>query len=113
MTRTLVLAAADLAVGVFLIQYARHRERRDPDGVAVVGVVMVFCALMLVAFTAWHHRPLPTEGPSSPPVPPTGPLATRAAYAPDFPCSEAVVIRASPACRPPLRGGCHRKSWWL
>ena len=113
MTRTLVLAAADLAVGVLLLLYARYREQRDREGVAVAGFVMVLFAVTLVAMTAWHHRPIPTERPTSPSVAPTAPLATRAAYAPDFPCSEAVVIRASPACRPPLRGGCHRKSWWL
>ena len=45
---TLALALADALVGVWLLQYARHRERRDKAGVAVVGGILLVCAAALL-----------------------------------------------------------------
>ncbi len=45
---TLVVALVDAAVGVWLIRYALLRERRDKDGVLVVGIVLLVCAAVLV-----------------------------------------------------------------
>jgi len=42
---SLALAALDCAAGVYLVLYARHRERRDPDA---VGYFLIVCAVVLV-----------------------------------------------------------------
>ena len=50
----LVLAAADVIVGAYLLWYARARGYRDRDGVLVVGGMLVAIALMLGAVAGWR-----------------------------------------------------------
>ena len=42
------LGALDCAAFVYLVLYARHRERRDPDAVLAVGYFLIVCAVVLV-----------------------------------------------------------------
>jgi len=45
---SLALAALDCAAGVYLVLYARHRERRDPDAALAAGYFLIVCAVVLV-----------------------------------------------------------------
>lgn len=69
MTLVLVIAA-DLFAGLYLVLYGLRRERRDKPAVVIVGGVLLICALALTviggfARTRPHHRPTP---PSPPPA---------------------------------------------
>lgn len=60
---TLLLAVGDLTAGGYLLGYALRREQRDKDAVLAVGVVLVFCAVLLAGLAAWgpdrHGDPPP------------------------------------------------------
>jgi len=45
---SLALAALDCAAGVYLVLYARHRERRDPEAALAAGYFLIVCAVVLV-----------------------------------------------------------------
>ena len=45
---SVALAVVDAAVGVYLIQYALPRERRDKDAVLATGIFLLICAGLLV-----------------------------------------------------------------
>lgn len=62
---TWLLALGDLAAGGYLLGYALRREKRDKDAVLAVGVVLVFCAVLLAGLAAW--------GPDGQAGPPSGP----------------------------------------
>jgi len=55
----LFFALVDLTVGGYLLWYARSRERRDRESVAVVGLMLLLVAgcLTLVSYQA-AHRPV-------------------------------------------------------
>jgi len=54
-----LFAVVDLVVGGYLLWYARSRQRRDRESVAVVGVLLLVVAgcLTLVSYQA-AHRPV-------------------------------------------------------
>lgn len=58
MTTTVLLAALaviNLVGGVCLVRYSRSRERRRPEAVLVVGVLLVLTALFLVSVAVRVH----------------------------------------------------------
>ena len=54
-----VVAGLDLAVAIWLLWYARRRERRNRTGVVIVGVMLVLCAVALAVIHA--SRPSPRQ----------------------------------------------------
>lgn len=73
MTLVLVIAA-DLFGGLYLVVYGLRRERRDKPAVVIVGGVLLICALALTVIggfdrTRPHHHPAtPTPPPAGTPV---------------------------------------------
>lgn len=65
-----IVIVADLAVAVWLLWYARVRERRNRAGVAIVGVMLVVSAAVLAVIGATHaskpalRRPSPVSSPT-------------------------------------------------
>lgn len=61
----LLLALLDAAAGIYLVQYARHREQRDKDGVLAVGYVLLLCAVLLlvIELLPLEDRPSRVGGP--------------------------------------------------
>jgi hypothetical protein len=53
MWRALVFAVLDLASGGYLLWYARSRERRRREPVAIVGAFLVLTSVFLV-YVAWR-----------------------------------------------------------
>jgi multisubunit Na+/H+ antiporter MnhB subunit len=70
MTLVLVIAA-DLLVGLYLLVYGIRRERRDKPAVLIVGGVLLICALALTLIGACDrsrpHQPHPPQT-SPPPI---------------------------------------------
>ncbi len=62
-----VIVAADLAVAAWMLWYARVRERRNRSQVAVVGLMLVVCAVALVTFTVTHRTTVIVRNPPPPP----------------------------------------------
>lgn len=71
MTLVLVIAA-DLLAGLYLLTYGIRRERRDKPAVLIVGGVLLICALALTLISAYDRsRPHQRHPPPTSP-PPTG-----------------------------------------
>lgn len=64
-----LLAALDLAAGVYLLRRALPRQRRDRDLVGAVGVMLLVCAVALVGIGTWRAM---TAEPLVPAAPATG-----------------------------------------
>lgn len=62
-----IVVVADLAAAVWLLWYARVRERRNRAGVAVVGVTLVACAAVLAVIGVTHEAKPTLRQPS--PIP--------------------------------------------
>lgn len=62
-----LLAALDLAAGLYLLRRALPRQRRDRDLVLAVGMILLVCAAALAGIGVWHttssDRPLPPVKP--------------------------------------------------
>lgn len=52
------LAALDLAFGIYLLWFARHRQQQCRESVAVVGLVLVIISAAL-GVLAWQGEHLP------------------------------------------------------
>jgi len=63
-----LVAVADLAAAVWLLCYARVRERRNRAGVAVVGVMLVACAAVLAVIALTRPAPLVVRHPATVPA---------------------------------------------
>jgi drug/metabolite transporter (DMT)-like permease len=66
MTLVLVIAA-DLLCGLYLLVYGIRRERRDKPAVLIVGGVLLACALALTLIGAYSRTRPPHPPPSTPP----------------------------------------------
>lgn len=63
-----LLAALDLAAGVYLLRRALPRQTRDRDAVLAVGVILLLCAVALVGIGLWRAAI------ADPPLPPAEPV---------------------------------------
>ena len=62
-------ALVDLAVGLYLVRYSGGAERRRPEAVLLVGVMLVLAAgFLLVVVMRLHPRPIVVRerGPAGP-----------------------------------------------
>ena len=60
-----VFALVDLAVGLYLVRYSGGAERRRPEAVLLVGVMLVLAAGFLLAVVVrLHSRPVVVREPA-------------------------------------------------
>lgn len=65
---TWFLSLLDLAAGAYLLGWALRREKRDKDAVLAVGILLLFCAVLLAA--------LALSAPNEPSEPSPRPVVT-------------------------------------